>query len=203
MIPLVVVAVTNNLSISLPKYFLDRYYGEEALGFYSSVATPSMIVQVGAQTVFIPLIRPLADKLKQNDKKGFVGILKTVGIVFAVLSVIALIASALLGTWFLCLVFEDIGPYTYLFVPIIVTTLLISVNAALFPVCTVLKEIKGQLAVGICGLIASFVSSVACVKLFAMDGVVIALLITLGVQIIIEIYCVYRRMKKWKETEHG
>ncbi len=65
---------------------------------------------------------------------------------FAVLSVIALIASALLGTWFLCLVFEDIGPYTYLFVPIIVTTLLISVNAALFPVCTVLKEIKGQLA---------------------------------------------------------
>ncbi len=146
MIPLVVVAVTNNLSISLPKYFLDRYYGEEALGFYSSVATPSMIVQVGAQTVFIPLIRPLADKLKQNDKKGFVGILKTVGIVFAVLSVIALIASALLGTWFLCLVFEDIGPYTYLFVPIIVTTLLISVNAALFPVCTVLKEIKGQLA---------------------------------------------------------
>ncbi len=203
MIPLVIVAVTNNLSISLPKYFLDRYYGETALGFYSSVATPSMIVQVGAQTVFIPLIRPLADRLKENDRKGFLGILKTVGIVFAILSVLALIASALFGEGFLTLVFEDIEPYTYLFVPIIVTTLLISINAALFPVCTVLKEIKGQMAIGIGGLASSFLASVVCVKHFSMDGVVIALLITLAVQIIIELYCVYRRMKKWKEIWHG
>ena len=162
-----------------------------------------MIVQVGAQTVFIPLIRPLADRLKENDRKGFLGILKTVGIVFAILSVLALIASALFGEWFLTLVFEDIEPYTYLFVPIIVTTLLISINAALFPVCTVLKEIKGQMAIGIGGLASSFLASVVCVKHFSMDGVVIALLITLAVQIIIELYCVYRRMKKWKEIWHG
>lgn len=203
MIPLVIVAVTNNLSLSLPKYFLDRYYGETALGYYSSVATPSMIVQVGAQTVFIPLIRPLADRLKEDDKKGFLGILKTVAVVFAALSVLALLASAWLGEWFLTLIFDNIEPYTYLFVPIIVTTLLISVNAALFPVCTVLKEIKGQLAVGLGGLLSSFVASVVCVKLFSMDGVVIALLITLGVQIIIELYCVYRSMKKWKDSKHG
>ncbi len=37
------------------------------------------------------------------------------------------------------------------------------------------------------------------VKRYCMDGVVIALLITLGIQIIIEIYLVFRRMKKWKE----
>lgn len=203
MIPLVIVAVTNNLSISLPKYFLDRYYGETVLGFYSSVATPSLIVQVGAQTVFIPLIRPLADRLKDDDREGFLGILKTVGVVFAGLSVLALAGSALLGEWFLTLVFQDIEPYTYLFVPIIVTTLLISINAALFPVCTVLKEIKGQLWAGILGLASSVLASVVCVRHFSMDGVVIALLITLGVQIIIELYCVYRRMKKWKETRNG
>lgn len=203
MIPLVIVAVTNNLSVSLPKYFLDRYYGEEILGYYSSVATPSMIVQVGAQTVFVPLIRPLADKLKDDDRNGFLGILKTVGIVFAVLSVLALAASALFGKWFLMLVFQDIEPYTYLFVPIIVTTLFISVNASLFPVCTVLKEIRGQLAAGLCGLLSSVLASVVFVRRFSMVGVVIALLITLGVQIIIELYCVYRRMKKWKEIRHG
>ena len=169
--------ISNNLSISLPKYFLDRYYGETVLGFYSSVATPSLIVQVGAQTVFIPLIRPLADRLKDDDREGFLGILKTVGVVFAGLSVLALAGSALLGEWFLTLVFQDIEPYTYLFVPIIVTTLLISINAALFPVCTVLKEIKGQLWAGILGLASSVLASVVCVRHFSMDGVVIALLI--------------------------
>ncbi len=80
MVPLVIVAVTNNLSISLPKYYLERYYGETALGYYSSVATPSMIVQVGAATIFTPLILPLADRLKENDKRGFLDILKKVAV---------------------------------------------------------------------------------------------------------------------------
>lgn len=200
MIPLVVVAVTNNLSISLPKYFLERYADATELGYYSSVATPSMIVQVGANTIFVPLITPLADKLKENDRKGFIDILKKVAVVFLVLSVCAVIVSALLGEWFLVLVFkEEIRPYTYLFVPIILSTLMISINACLFPVCTVLREIKGQLAVGIFGLISSLIASVICVKLYGMNGVVIALLITLGIQIIIEVCCVYRKMKKWKD----
>ncbi len=204
MLPLVVVAVTNNLSISLPKYYLERFYGETALGYYNSVAMPSMIVQVGAQTIFVPLITPLADRLKENDKKGFIHILKKTGLVCLALSVLALIGSALLGEWFLVLMFgEEIRPYTYLFVPIIISTLLIAVNASLFPVCTVLREIKGQLAVGIAGAVSSVLASVICVKRQSMDGVVTSLLITLAVQIIIEVYCVYRKMIKWKEAEHG
>lgn len=204
MLPLVIVAVTNNLSISLPKYYLERFYGETVLGYYNSVATPSMIVQVGAQTIFIPLITPLADRLKENDKKGFINILKKAGFVCLGLSVLALAASFLLGEWFLVLMFgEEIRPYTYLFVPIIISTLLIAVNASLFPICTVLREIKGQLAAGIAGAVSSVAASFLFVKRYSMDGVVIALLITLAVQIIIELYCVCRKMIKWKETEHG
>lgn len=200
LVPLVVVAVTNNLSISLPKYFLERYFDETVLGYYSSVATPSMIVQVGANTIFVPLITPLADKLLADDKKGFAGILKKVFLAFVVLSALAVIVSFLLGEWFLVQVFgEEIRPYAYLFVPIITTTLLISINSCLFPVCTVFREIKGQLAVGILGILSSLIASMVLVKRYCMDGVVIALLITLGIQIIIEIYLVFRRMKKWKE----
>jgi len=201
LIPLVVVAVTNNLSISLPKYFLERFYDETVLGYYSSVATPSMIVQVGASTIFVPLITPLADKLAANDKKGFSDILKKVGIVFAALSLLALGVSALLGRWFLGLVFgEEILPYAYLFVPIIISTLFISINACLFPVCTVFREIKGQLAVGIAGIVSSVAASIILIKPYGMNGVVMALLITLAIQIIIEIVCVYRRMREWKES---
>lgn len=200
LIPLVIVSVTNNLSISLPKYFLERYYGEAVLGYYSSVATPSMIVQVGASTIFVPLITPLADKLAADDKKGFVAILKKVAIVFVLLSVLAVVMSAWLGEWFLVLIFkEEIRPYAYLFVPIILTTLLISINASLFPVCTVLRELKGQLLVGLGGVLSAVVVSIVCIKRYSMDGVVMALFATLILQIIIEIICVYRKMKAWKE----
>jgi len=201
MLPLAIVAMTNNLSISFPKYFLQMYFGDEALGYYSSVATPSMIVQVGANTIFVPLITPLADCLQENDKKGFKQILKRVAVVFVLLSILAILVSAWLGEWFLVLAFkEEIRPYVYLFIPIIISTLMISINACLFPVCTVLREIKGQLFVGIGGVISSFLASMICVKKYYMNGVVIALLITLAVQIIIEVYCVYRKMRKWKDV---
>ena len=204
MLPLAVVAVTNNLSISFPKYFLEMYYGEKTLGYYTSISTPSTIVQVGAQTIFVPLILPLADRLKENDKRGFVGILKKVAAVCAVFSVLAIVVSAFLGEWFLVLVFkEEIRPYAYLFVPVIVSTLFIAINGCLFPICTVLREIKGQIAVGVGGALSSLLASVFFVKRHSMEGVVIALLITLGIHIIIELYCVYRKMSKWKETEHG
>ena len=204
MLPLAVVAVTNNLSISFPKYFLEMYYGEKTLGYYTSISTPSTIVQVGAQTIFVPLILPLADRLKENDKRGFVGILKKVAAVCAVFSVLAIVVSAFLGVWLLVLVFkEEIRPYAYLFVPVIVSTLFIAINGCLFPICTVLREIKGQIAVGVGGALSSLLASVFFVKRHSMEGVVIALLITLGIQIIIELYCVYRKMSKWKETEHG
>ena len=131
MLPLAVVAVTNNLSISFPKYFLEMYYGEKTLGYYTSISTPSTIVQVGAQTIFVPLILPLADRLKENDKRGFVGILKKVAAVCAVFSVLAIVVSAFLGEWFLVLVFkEEIRPYAYLFVPVIVSTLFIEIGRA-------------------------------------------------------------------------
>ena len=182
-----VVAVTNNLSISFPKYFLEMYYGEKTLGYYTSISTPSTIVQVGAQTIFVPLILPLADRLKENDKRGFVGILKKVAAVCAVFSVLAIVVSAFLGEWFLVLVFkEEIRPYAYLFVPVIVSTLFIAINGCLFPICTVLREIKGQIAVGVGGALSSLLASVFFVKRQSMEGVVIALLFTLGIQIIIE-----------------
>ena len=63
-----------------------------------------------------------------------------------------------------------------------------------------LREIKGQLFVGIGGAVSSFLASIVFVKKYSMNGVVIALLITLAVQIIIEIYCVYHKMRKWKEV---
>lgn len=204
LIPLVIVSVVNNLSVSIPKYFLERYFDATVLGYYSSVATPSLIVQVGALTIFTPLITPLADKLLANDKKGFGGILKKVFLAFAVLSVLAILASYLLGEWCLVLVFgEEIRPYTYLFVPIIISTLLISINACLFPVCTVFREIKGQLFVGIVGILSSLAASVFFVKRYCMDGVVTALFITLGIQIIIQVCLVYQRMRKWKEIGNG
>jgi len=195
LLPLVVVGVTNNLSITLPKYFLERYLGSEALGYYSSVATPSTVVQLGASTVFIPLLTPLASRLHANDWDGFSKILKKVSVVFVLAFVVAMAGSALLGEWFLKLLFPGIDDYVYLFVPVVASALLISVNASLFSVCTVLREIKGQVLAGVVGLIISVISSIAAIKAVGMDGVIISLYISLIVQIVIEVLCIIHRIK--------
>jgi len=195
LLPLVIVGVANNLSVNLPKYFLEKFMGNEALGYYASVATPSTIVQLAASTVFVPLLTPLAGKLKDDDWDGFNGILKKISIVFVAAFIVAMIGSYLLGDWFLNLLFEGIEDYTYLFVPVVASALLISVNASMFSVCTVLREMKGQVIAAVVGVIASIVSSIIIIQAVGMIGVVYSLYISLGIQIIIEFICIVRKMR--------
>ncbi|MCR5469164.1 MAG: oligosaccharide flippase family protein [Lachnospiraceae bacterium] len=195
LLPLVIVGVTNNLSITLPKYFLERFLGSEALGYYSSVATPSTVVQLAASTVFVPLLTPLAGKVHALDWDGFYGILKKVSIAFAGAFVVAIVGAYLLGDWFLKLLFPGIDAYTYLFVPVVASALLISVNASLFSVCTVLRELKGQVVVGVVGLLVSMATSIFFIPSIGMDGVLVSLYISLGVQIIIELICIIHKIK--------
>ncbi|MCR5272285.1 MAG: oligosaccharide flippase family protein [Lachnospiraceae bacterium] len=193
--PLVVVGVTNNLSVTLPKVFLERFLGTEALGYYSSVATPSTVVQLAASTVFVPLLTPLASRLHADDWDGFNSILKKVSIAFVAAFAVAMIGSFLFGDWFLKLLFEDIDDYTYLFVPVVASALLISINASLFSVCTVLREIKGQVAVGITGLVISVLSSIVAIQAIGMDGVIVSLYLSLGIQVIMEVFIIIHKIK--------
>ena len=74
-LPLAIVAFLNNLSLTIPKIYLERYYGEAVFGIYSSVSSPTIVVQLAATTLFAPLVPVLTRQYQEKNKKEFQKIL--------------------------------------------------------------------------------------------------------------------------------
>lgn len=196
-LPLAVVAFLNNLSVNIPKIYLERYFGSEVMGYYSSVASPTVVIQLAATTVFAPLIPVLAEQFQNGEKEKFLGTIKKFGALVIVLSAICLIASKLLAHWGLVLLFtESIEPYVYLFVPVVWVSIFIALNACMFSVCTLLRIIKPQYMIGVVGVFASWILSVTVVKSMSMDGVVYALIGSLVAQILIQVVMIVNKIKR-------
>lgn len=201
-LPLAIVAFLNNLSLTIPKIFLERYYGEEIFGIYGSVSSPTIVVQLAATTLFAPLVPVLTKHFLENKTKDF---LKILGKFFALIlggTLLALILSKFLAAWALVLLYgEVIAPYTDLFIPVLFVAVLIAVNASLFSVCTLMREIKNQYIIGIAGLVSSVLLSVTVVKKFSCIGTVWAFLGTLLIQIIVQMVLIVRKVRKMNGTD--
>jgi O-antigen/teichoic acid export membrane protein len=117
----------------------------------------------------------------------------------AALTVVCLIGSKLLAHWGLMLIFgSSIEPYVYLFVPIIVVTILLALNTSLFGICTLLREIKSQYVIGAAGILTAVLTALTIVKNGGMMGVVFAQFLTVAVQTVIQIVIIaWALRRRW------
>ena len=167
------------------------------MGYYNSVASPTVVVQLAATTIFAPLVPVLTLEYNRGNKDKFLGILKKFGGLVLGLSVLCLIGAKLLGRWGLVLLFqESIEPYVYLFVPVIIVSILIAVNASLFSLCTLLREIRTQYIIGVAGVVSAWILALTVVKTQSMMGVVYALIGTLVIQIAIQVALIAKKVRK-------
>lgn len=194
--PLAVVAFLNNLSLSVPKLFLERYFGEEIMGIYSSVSSPTIVIQLAATTLFAPLIPLLTAEYNQNNKDKFMKIIRQFVLLMAVITVVCLVGGKLLARWGLVLLFgKEIEAYVGLFLPVVLVAILIAINASLFSICTLIREIKTQYIIGFAGIAGALLLSVTVVKEGAMVGVNWAMIGTLLIQIVIQLILIWKNLK--------
>ncbi len=196
-IPLAIVAFLNNLSLTVPRTYLEQFYGEEVMGYYASVSAPTIVIQLAANTMFAPLVPILTTRFEAKDKKGFLKILKLFGLLMLGLTAVAVVVSYFFTDFALQLVFgAEIAPYVYLFIPVLLSAMLIAINASLFSVCTLMRMIKQQYLVGVAGILMAIIMSFTVVKYYSMNGVIVALFVALLVQIIIQIGLIVAGMRK-------
>ncbi|MDD6505669.1 MAG: hypothetical protein PUF45_09580 [Lachnospiraceae bacterium] len=200
-IPLAFVAFLNNLAFNYPKIVLESHHGSEIMGYFTSITSPALVVQLAANTIFAPLVTPLTDAFLRRDKKAFDKIIRNFILFMAVLSAVVLAGSALLGRWAIILLFgEGIEPYTYLFVPSIGVTLCLATTSVLISICTLLREIKLQYFVGAAGIVASFAFAQLLVPSLGMEGVLWAQTGTVLAQVAIQLMIIGRRLHlTWKK----
>ena len=124
-IPIVIFSFLLSVENLIPKNVLSDVMGTEALGIYSTVATPTLVVQVFAMVAFNPFLPGISYDYNTGNiekfRKGFFKLL----VVFAISAAAIFAMAALLGRPVLSILFgEQILDYYEIFMPIIVVTVL-------------------------------------------------------------------------------
>lgn len=171
-VPLVIFGCLSNSMAFIPRGYLEKNFGTELLGIYSSIATPTLIVQVFANLLCAPLLPVFTQHYNEHNNKKFNSLLSKCILLIATIGVIALIGGEILGELGLkILLGADILPYDYLLMPMILCTICTALIWFLSGVLTAIRKLKSLLIITIGGMLLTAILSPTIVDKFNMNGV--------------------------------
>lgn len=187
-LPLVLIMFCLSLQNLIPKKILEFYYGAEQLGIYSSIASPTLIIQVFSSVVFSPFL-PMFSRIYYNGEiKIFRKLLHKTYLMLVVLTAVVTAGAMLLGRIGLTILFgKEILEYYHLFMPIVYCTLLTGMCWIISAIVILLRKIKELLI----AMIIDFGICVACVcpvvRYYGQNGVSYVQLISLPILVLLMI----------------
>lgn len=196
--PLVCYQLLTTAIPTIPRIFMERMLGNYDLGIYSSVAAPTVIVQMGASYIFNPFMTMFAELYMDKKKKEFWDTFKKCMLAILGLSVVALVGGKILGRWGLNLLYgSEVAEYVNLLLPIIVCTILTALVWFLGGLLTVVRDFKGLNLSNIPAVLISAIGSLVFMNIIDMQGASLALIIALVVQVICMIGFLRKKVKGW------
>ncbi len=182
--PLMIATLIPILVTAMPRVLLDRYNGEELLGYFGNVSAPTVLIQATVPTVLIPVMTWYGE-LVQKGNWGMVA--KGMALSMAGCAAFGLLACAavwLVGDWVMGLVFtEKIVPYVHYMYPLIWATVL---NAGVSCVNSVLIAVRRNGLVMAFSVVSLVVAAAVCVPLvkgYAIPGAIAVLAIAYFMQL--------------------
>ncbi len=197
--PLAIYGFLSNGLQTYPRYLLEKLYSSEILGIYSSIATPVVIIQVASSFIFNPLITLFAELYNKKDLKRFYILTAKVILAILAIGIIAILASSVCGKFALGILYgEYILQYSYLLNWVIVTTILTTIIVFLNLLLTVVRNFKILLTGNLIGLISSLILSNLFIPKYGMNGINLALILTLIIENVYMIVFGYIYLKNGK-----
>lgn len=123
--PLVIFSFMVSAENMLSKAILQKVSGTEVLGVYSSIASPTLIVQVFATVAFAPFLPLISARISSDKYKPLRKAISKVYLMLTAGIVAIMIGAALIGKIALMILFgESIMTHVYLLLPIVMVTCL-------------------------------------------------------------------------------
>lgn len=142
--PITIYFMLINLIPGIPRFFIKDILGKYLLGVYSSIAIPAVVIQVCANYIFTPFVGIFSEYLNLKQFENFLKLLIKVLGAIIVLSVVVILGAFFLTDFGLKLLYtEKILPYSYLFLPILVFTSLISIALYLSTILIIFRNYIG------------------------------------------------------------
>lgn len=196
-LPMGIASALSSSITAIPRNFLEASYGSEILGIYGALSVPTVIVQVAATYIFNPMLSVYAEYYCSKDKKSFFRLFFQTLLGIAVLSAAALAGAALLQNPILPLILgQEIKPYIYLFLPILVCTILNAAVWFLTNLLIVIRDFKTYFAGTVLATALSWLVGQTAVDTWSMQGVNITLFTVYAAEILIFSAVLAVRLKK-------
>ena len=171
-LPAVIASVAASAIFTIPKQYLAMVSGDAALGIYASVAAPALVIQMGAQYLYVPLLDLFPRLFFEGNRKGFLALLFKTVIGVICVAVVCSIALEFFGGWALQLLFgESIASYVYLLQPVVLST---AINAFLWffgDLLITIRCFKANFVGNIIAFLAVIPLSFACINVWDINGV--------------------------------
>lgn len=178
--PLTIYGFLFNGVQAYPKYMLEKLYSSEVLGIYSSIATPVLIIQVASTFIFNPLITLFAELYANKDSEKFYKLILKIILAILGIGIVGIIESNLFGKFALKILYgEKILQYSYLLNWIIITVILTTIIAFMNLLLTVVRNFKTLIIGNAFTLIVSVILSNIFIPRYGIDGINVALILTL------------------------
>ena len=124
-LPIVVTSFVLSMIPLLPRTALQTIMGNDVLGVYSSIASPTLAVQVFASYAFNPLIPRIAVLFNEGRYDSFLQVFHKVILFFVVFAIVVCAGAMLVGRWGLNLLYGSSILESYeLFMPLVWCTIL-------------------------------------------------------------------------------
>ena len=203
-VPMVIYGLIFSYISLYPKIVVENILGTEQLGYYASVATPALIIQVAATFIFNPLISLFAEYYQNSEYKKFK--ITTIRILFIIiiLGLLGLLVSNYLGYWGLTLLFgKSIAPFVYLFNGVIVISTLTAIIWFLGMLLVVKRNYKTLIIGAVLPLILTLCITKTVIKSNGLIGINIILIIVYILQSILYLINILTTNKTINNNNNG
>lgn len=196
--PLVVYTLLSTAIGTIPRIIMERCLGSYQLGIYGSVATPTLIIQMGATYIFNPFVTLFGERYQQGDRKGFGKVLQSCCLAVAVIAVAGIVGGKLLGYWGLKIIYgQEVAAYEKLLIPLILCTVLTAFAWLLCGVLTAVREFRGLVWSNVWAVICSTATSLLFEPVIGMQGASLALALATSMEIVVLLFYLSQRMRNF------
>lgn len=176
--PVFIHGLLSVLIYNTPRIIAQKICGEEQFGYYSSVAAPTVIIQLAVSSIFSPCISVMAEQYVKRDRK----LLRTVAAIQGIIIIIGLasiVGFSLLGDFFLKTAFgEEILSYNSLLIPSVIGALLIATTAFISSVLIVTEQNITMAVLEAISFAADLILSIVLILEYGLQGINYALILS-------------------------
>lgn len=196
--PAVLAALLCGSVVSIARQYFGIQYGNEALGIYAAVATPSVVIQLFAQYLYSPFLTPIAEKWHNENRDEFTLYFKKVGGGMIVAILAATLVFGFAGQPLIALIYgSSISDYTYLLPYVMISTGLIAIMWFLGDVLVVLRDFRGVLVANATAFLSTLLFMGYFINQYHMNGINIVIILSYLLGIIVGgIFLVYQIKRK-------